>query len=408
MEKIRIKSSLILKKLNKQLKIVIRSRLYKDKKLPNRINSFKEFEKLPFTTKNDLRKYLPYGYLSVPLYKIVEMHSTSGTTGLPTAGFYTEKDLKISKTMISKGWKEFGVGPKSRVLFCMKYGMFSGAPLNTYAIQYLGGFVIPAGIGSIEYFRELIELFKPNTIVGTPYFVKSLGVQLSTKHKRNIKTVIVAGEPCPSTLKERISRIYFNARIFEHYGLCEIDTGIAYECREKSGLHVITDYVYPEIIDPLTKKLLPRNTLGELVLTHLEREASPLIRYRTGDITSLKSFKCKCGSKYPLIDYIIKRKDETLFYKGVKIDVAEVAEVISKIKELSGDFQFVVSKNLFKEKKKPLKIIVEKSNRKVLKKKEIIESLRKFIRIPNLVVEIKDLGFFNRFSNLKIKRIKYE
>ena len=212
-----------------------------------------------------------------------------------------------------------------------------------------------------------------------------------------------------NSVKEKISKIY-HASVFEHYGLCEIDTGIAYECKEKSGLHIITDYVYPEIINPTNEKLLPPNTLGELVLTHLKKQASPLIRYKTGDITLIKSFKCKCGSKYPLIDYIKKRKNETLFYKGIKIDLAEVAEEISKIKELSGDFQFIVSKELFGKEQKRLKIVLEKSisYSKRINEQKIKKAIINFIKIPNSIIEIKSLGFFNRSSNLKIQRIKYE
>ena len=326
-------SKKILNLLNETISNARNSDFYKLKlkDQPLKLESLSDLKKLPFTTKKELRDCYPFGALAVPVNEVIELHTSSGTTGKATLSYFTKEDLKNGSKAISKAWKCFGINDNSRVQFMMSYGLFSGAALNTYAIQELGGLVVPAGIQSAEKQIQMMLDFKIDTIVGTVgyyyYLFDYIKENKIPLDEFFLKRGIMAGEIYSNKVREEIEH-KFKIKIFDHYGLCEVNTGIAYECEFRNGLHLLDDYVFPEIINPESGEVLPLDSEGELVLTTLKKKASPLIRYRTGDITLIKSGRCPCGRNSVRIDRIKRRVDDLIFIKGIKIDPYELKEYI--------------------------------------------------------------------------------
>lgn len=320
--------------LNAAIEQAKKTALYK-KKLQGitRVESFEEFSRLPFTTKQDLRGSYPYGALGVSMDQVIEVHTSSGTTGKPTLSLFTQNDLDISARCISKTWHNFGITKFSKVQFLMGYGLFSGAALNTYALQELGAFVVPAGIQATKKQVELMHDFKIDTIVATPSYYLRLHNYLQTHgiplSSLNLRTGIAAGEVYSDALKEKISRL-LNIRIFDHYGLCEVNTGIIYECKSCARMAVIKDYVYAEVVDPASGEPLPVGEYGELVLTATMKEASPIIRYRTGDAIALveKSSSCQNCAGSTIVSRIRGRLDDTIFYRGLLLSPHDIRDFI--------------------------------------------------------------------------------
>ncbi|KKT82132.1 MAG: hypothetical protein A2700_03070 [Candidatus Blackburnbacteria bacterium RIFCSPHIGHO2_01_FULL_44_64] len=402
-------SSTILSNLNKTIMSAKRTRLYKDKNL-HKINSISELSGLPFTTKEDLRGAYPYGGLAVSEDKIIEVHTTSGTTGKPTLSFLTRKDLNESSKAISEAWRAFGITKNSKVMFIMSYGLFSGAALNTYAIQSIGAFVLPAGIQPVKTQVDFMVEFGIDTVIATPGFLLYLYEWMAAndfdRSRLKLVRAIAAGEVYSNKIRREIEK-KLKIKVFDHYGLCEVNTGIAYECDKMQGLHVIDDYVVPEIVDPETGKVMPEGEYGELVLTSLKKDASPIVRYKTKDITRIIPGKCPCGRHRIRIDRIKARVGETLFIKGIKIDPYELRDFIREYLGKSffgGDMQIVVKDNDIKFLPKIFLSLVQ-NDEKIIKSltEKIYEQTR-----TRFIVEHADPQFFNREKNNKVKFIHHE
>jgi len=397
--------------LNNTIKQARNSKLYKFKlsKCPNKLKDLSELQNFPLTTKKELRDCFPFGSLAVPIEKIVEVHTSSGTTGQASLSYYTKEDLKEGSKAVSKAWQCFGINEKSRVQFMMSYGLFSGASLNTYAIQELGGLVIPSGIQSAEKQIQMLIDFKIDTIVATPGYYFYLFDYLSDKkirpEKLFLKRGIAAGEIYSDNVREEIER-KFKIRIFDHYGLCEVYTGIAYECEFKKGLHILDDYVIAEIIDPKNGQVLPPGSEGELVLTSLRKEASPVIRYRTGDITSLKTDKCPCGRGSVRIDRIKRRADDLFFVKGIKIDPHELQDLMLETAKGSiyRDIQIKVDNKFQNLRPEILVSLKDPTNTELL---DLIQKSLKNKTLLTFDVKHVEKDFFQRSHSNKIKLVEY-
>ena len=397
--------------LNKTIEQARRSKLY-SKKLSNfsgKLKTLNEISLLPFTTKDDLRNHYPFGGLSVEANEIIEVHTSSGTTGKPTLSFYTKEDLRIGSRAISEAWANFGIGEQSKIQFIMSYGLFSGAMLNSYAIQKLGAFVLPAGILPTCKQIELMRDFKIDTVVATPgyllYLYEYMQENNISRNSIKLHRAIAAGEVYSSALRSEIEK-KLEIKVYDHYGLCEVNTGIAYECDARDGLHILDDYVIPEIIDSETGKLLSDGEYGELVLTSLKKEASPIIRYRTGDITCIKRGNCDCESNRIRIDRIKSRVDDLLFIKGIKINPHELKDFIvdnTRGKLFGSDIRILVKRNSinhrprirlsFKNEFKDFKNIIQKK----------IQA-RIGVRFN---VEHVEPSYFGRETNTKVKLVEY-
>ncbi len=399
----------IIKAINSILKVAFRSRLYgaKFKTIPQIVSS-SDIQKIPFTTKKDLRDFYPYGNLAADFSKVVEVHTSSGTTGKPALSFYTKRDLKKGSEVIARAWRNFGINDKSRVQFIMSYGLFSGAMLNTYAIQILGAFVLPAGIQSTMKQVQLLQEFEIDTIVATPsYFLYLYDYLVQNKisiKKLKLKRGIAAGEIYSDEIKKKISDL-FSIKIYDHYGLCEVNTGIIYECQKCGDMVVIDDYVYPEIVDLTTGKVLPEGQIGELVLTSLQKEASPIIRYKTGDVSSIKTYFSNCSRCYGhvLIGRIKSRCDSVVFYKGIKLEPFELRDMIVLFMKdkIYNRIKIKIYKDVFL--KKPKIILSLKYNNKL-----ILCSLQKYLKKKTgitFIIENVPYSYFKDITSTKEKII---
>ena len=346
-----------LSKLNTIIPHASNAPLYKvqlplpEKKLTSLIEFHK---KVPFTLKQDLRDAYPYGGLAVSRDKVMEIHTSSGTSGRPVGSFLTKFDVEEGSREIGKAWANFGVNEKSIVMFAMSYGLYSGASINTYAVQSLGAFVIPASIIPIDKYIDLILDYGVTHIVGVPGFYYYLYAKMLERGidptQTSLTTMIAAGETYSEATRHEIQSM-FNTTVFDHYGLVEINTGICFECPFKNGLHVLDDYVYTEVLnfsDPVNPVPARTGEKGELVLTNLNKEASPVIRYRTGDVvTNLGKKLCECGRTTQKISRIQGRVDSVVSIKGVKLDPyalrRDIQEKFTTVKD--GMISFRVQKN---------------------------------------------------------------
>lgn len=400
-----------LNKINLQLKQVSKSKFYKEKysKQPY-VDSYRSFSELEFTTKDDLRKSYPFGTLSTNSEKVIETHMSSGTTGKPTLSLYTKKDIELSTKALAKAWKNFGVNKKSGVQFMMSYGLFSGAPLNTYAIQSLGAFVLPSGIQSTSKQIQLMQDFKIDTIVATPSYLLHLIDYIKDNDidwkKFNVKTAIAAGEVYSDSIKQKISKA-LNIKLFDHYGLCEVNTGIIYECKECSQMATLNTHIFTEVINTETNEHVKIGEIGELALTSLEKEATPIIRYKTGDLVVYLGISKKCklcyGSTH--VSRIKNRTTGTIFYKGIKLEPHELRDDIFQSfgNSIYHRIKIIIPKDLFKE-TPVIKLSALKAD------KELKNNIEKFITNKfkvKFLVEIVDNNFFNDFLNTKESIVEY-
>lgn len=317
-----------------------RSVFYQGKKKlsrETRFNSFEEFaERVPFTTKEELVASEPYENLCVDRRDVIEVHFSSGTSARPVHSFLTRKDIAEGSEYLARTWYMQGVRRESVFGMLASYGLFSAGLLNQYAIQRIGAFVIPIGGSSVDKTLDLFQRFGVDSCAAVasyyPYFItvareKNVAIDMRLLH------VIAGGEPFSENQRMYVERA-LGATMYDQYGLCEINTGLAGECGEKNGLHILADYAYPEIIDPETGVPLAEGLEGELVLTTFYKEASPLVRYRTGDLTSISYEPCACGRTMPRVARIKRRVTEVLFYKGIKIEKSFVGALMEKLQDV--------------------------------------------------------------------------
>ena len=325
------------KLLKKMLKKLGASKFYRRKLKDYYIEKIEDISTLPFTTKTELRKLGPYDNLSTPISKILEFHASSGTTGVPIGSFFTAYDLERTKRVLARTWYMQNVRKTEIVQHLASYGLFSAGLLNHYALLYIGAFVIP--IGTVETKKQLdyMKRFRSTIVTGIAshylrliYFMEHEGYK---KSDFRLKTAIAAGEPYSENMREYIGE-RLGVEVFDQYGLAEINTGIAGECKYRCGLHIQSDYAYPEIINPKTLEILGEGEEGELVLTSLDKEASNLIRYRTGDITSIMYEKCDCGRTTPRLSRFKGRLDDIIFFKGIKLEPNLIDKNLWKMKDI--------------------------------------------------------------------------
>jgi len=406
------KNKRTVKAINATLKIAFLSELYKSKfKTLPFISDLSEIQHLSFTTKQNLRDYYPYGNLATNFSNVIEMHMTSGTTGKPVLSFYTKKDLEEGSKAIAHAWVSFGINKKSRVQFMMSYGLFSGAPLNTYAIQSLGAFVLPAGIQSTSKQVQLLQDFNIDTIVATPSYYLHLYDYISQNNisikDLKLKIGIVAGEPCSNEMRDKISDL-FSIKVYNHYGLCEVNTGIIYECKSCGSMVVLDKYIYAEVIDPVSEEVLSEGQMGELVLTSLCKEASPIIRYRTGDMTSIKTFFSKCTECYgsTLLEKIMSRYDSTIFYKGIKLDPFELRDIIICFmgNKIYNRIRIQIHDNSFQEKPKIIIALKKNTDKSILSKLKIYLQEKTMV---DFTIKKVPYSYFEDFTSTKDKIVEY-
>ncbi len=315
---------------------------------PEDIQSLGDLEKLPFTTKTDLRDAYPFGMFAVPEEDILEVHTSSGTTGKPTVSGYTKKDLEIWGEVMARALNMALAEKSDRIQNCYGYGLFTGGLGVHYGSQQLGATVIPISAGNTQRQVEILQDFKTSVITCTPSYALYLGEVLEKQgvdiKDLNLKSGVFGAEMWTEEMRDEIEK-RLGLLALNIYGLTEIiGPGVAQECPEKNGLHIFEDHFYPEIINPKTREILGEGEKGELVLTTLTREGMPIIRFRTKDITALRYDKCSCGRTLVRMDRITGRTDDMLKIRGVIVFPSQIERALLKIEGLDPHYQIIVTR----------------------------------------------------------------
>jgi len=314
---------------------------------PQNIKSLKEIERLPFTTREDLQVSFPFGLLSVPREKVLRLHTSSGTTGKPKAIFFSRRDVDQAAELIARCLVMSGVTQGDVLQNMMTYGLFTGALMMHYGAEKVGMFVIPAGPGNTERQIELMQDFKSTTLHLTPSYALYLfdvmtGKGIDPRKDLSLRRAYVGAEPYSEETRQKIENI-LGIDVYNSYGLTEMNgPGVAFECREKDGMHLWEDNFLMEIIDPKTGETLPEGSEGELVLTTLYREAMPILRYRTRDITAIIPGKCRCGRTHRRIIRIKGRSDDMFIIRGINIFPQQVERVLMSVRGVAQNYQIVL------------------------------------------------------------------
>lgn len=315
---------------------------------PQDIRSLEDLKHLPFTTKEDLRQNYPFGLFAVPLHRVVRIHASSGTTGKPTVVGYTKKDLRTWAELIARIVTMAGVKRGDVAQICFSYGLFTGGFGLHYGLERVGVTVVPAAAGNTERHIRLMQDFGTTVIVGTPSYAlymaevaRSLGVD---PRQLKVRRGLFGAEPWSEGMRAEIEAAW-GLKAFDNYGLSEvIGPGVAGECQEKKGLHVNEDHFLVEVIDPETGRTLPPGEQGELVFTTLTKEAFPVIRYRTRDLSRLIPEPCPCGRTTIRMERVTGRTDDMLIIRGVNVFPSQIEEVLTSIPGLAPHYLIIVDK----------------------------------------------------------------
>ena len=316
--------------------------------VPEDVQSLADLSQLPFTTKEDLRLNYPYGMFAVPLREVVRIHSSSGTTGKPTVVGYTKHDIKTWSNLVARFMTAAGVTSDDVVQIAFGYGLFTGAFGLHYGSEMIGASVIPMGAGNTEKQIMIMQDYKTTALVSTPSYAVTLAERMERMgvdpKSLSLKVGLFGGEPWSEAMRREIeSRLGISAT--DNYGLSEvIGPGVAGECGCKNGMHISEDAFIAEIIDPDTCQTLPPGSVGELVLTSLTKEAFPMVRYRTRDITSLDYAKCDCGRTTARMRKTMGRSDDMLIIKGVNVYPSQIEDVLFAVEGCQPHYQLVVDR----------------------------------------------------------------
>jgi len=315
---------------------------------PGDINSLKDLKNFPFTTKTDLREGYPFGLFAVPRKEIIEVHTSSGTTGKPTVSGYTKKDIEIWGEVVARALTMCGASKDDIIQNGYGYGLFTGGLGVHYGAQRIGATVVPVSAGQTKRHLDIMQDFGSTILTCTPSYALYLteaAVEAGINIKKlKLKAGCFGAEMWTDRMRDEIEK-RFHLMALNIYGLTEIiGPGVAQECDQKNGLHIFEDHFYPEVVSPETLEPLPDGEKGELVLTTLTREGMPMIRFRTRDITTLRREICKCGRTLVRMDRITGRTDDMLKIRGVLIFPYQIEKALLEIKGVEPHYQIIVTR----------------------------------------------------------------
>ncbi len=312
---------------------------------PDSIQSQEDFEQLPFTWKGDLRDAYPLGLQAVPNEQIVRIHSSSGTTGTPVIIPYTRKDVSDWALMFKRCYEMAGVTAADRIQITPGYGLWTAGIGFQAGAELLGAMAIPMGPGNTDKQLRMMMDLKTTVLTATSSYALLLAEEIARRgiiDQIHLTKGIIGSERWGEKMRRRIAA-ELGVQLYDIYGLTEVyGPGIGMSCEYECGMHYWDDYIYCEIIDPKTGKLVPDGQIGELVITTLRKEGAPLIRYRTHDLTRFLPGGCKCGSPYPRIDTLIGRTDDMTKVKGVNIFPSQIDELLRDIPGASSEYQVMI------------------------------------------------------------------
>ena len=378
---------------------------------PEHIRTLKDIEKIPYTTKDDLRDNYPFKLLAVPMKKIIRIHASSGTTGKPITCGYTRADLDNWSTCIARILTMAGATDEDIFHVAFGYGLFTGGFGLHYGIEKLGATVVPVSSGNTERQIMLLKDFGATALIATPSYAmylaetaKKLGVLDDLK----LRLVCMGAEASTAEMHEALYRI-LGAFPTENYGLTEVGgPGVSGECREKAGMHINEDMYYPEIVNIEENRALPEGEQGELVLTTLTKEGMPILRYRTKDITSLTYEPCKCGRTTARMARVVGRTDDMLIIRGVNVFPSQIESVLMAMPELGKMYEIIVDRVNYMD---TIEVRVEVGDASLLtdysKLEELVAKIKHKLRVVvQLDVKVKLVEPFSiKRAEGKVKRV---
>ncbi|MBR2754632.1 MAG: phenylacetate--CoA ligase [Lachnospiraceae bacterium] len=314
---------------------------------PGDIKGIEDLNKLPFTTKADLRDNYPFGLFAVPKTEIVRIHASSGTTGKPTVVGYTRKDLDTWSECVARCLTMAGLGKDDIIQVAYGYGLFTGGLGAHYGVENLGATVVPMSTGNTKKLINMMIDFEVTGLMCTPSYLMHIAEvieEMGVKDQIKLKSTINGAEPWTEAMRVQIEE-RLNIKAFDIYGLSELmGPGVANDCEFHKGMHIFEDYFLPEIIDPNSKDTLADDVTGELVLTNLNKEGMPLLRYRTRDLTSISHDVCDCGRTTARLSRFKGRSDDMLIIRGVNVFPSQIETALLSLDETTPNYQIIVDR----------------------------------------------------------------
>lgn len=317
---------------------------------PGQLRTLADIRRIPFLTKQDMREHYPFGLFAVPREKVVRVHASSGTTGNATVVGYTKRDVETFSEIVARCLVSYGAGPEDIIQVAYGYGLFTGGLGVHYGAEKLGAMTVPISGGNTARQIMLIRDFGTTMIACTPSYLLNIadhieknmpGFDIGTTR---LRTAVLGAEPWTPEMRREIER-RLGISAHDIYGLSEVmGPGVAGDCSEKSGLHIQEDHFFCEIIDPETGEPLPEGELGEIVYTSLTKEAAPVIRYRSRDITRLRREACKCGRTLIKMDKVSGRSDDMMIIRGVNVFPSQIESVLMEISGTEPHYQIVLDR----------------------------------------------------------------
>lgn len=340
--------NLQMQRLRKTLERCMNSPFYRQRFAENNltidsIKTLDDIRKIPFTTKQDLRDNYPFGLAAVPMEEVVRLHSSSGTTGTPTVILHTQHDLDEWANAVARCLYMVGLRPGDIFQNSSGYGMFTGGLGFQYGAERLGMLTVPAAAGNTKRQIKFITDFGTTALHAIPSYAGRLyevmeEMGIDPRRDTKLRTLIIGAEPHSEEQRRRIEEM-LGVKAYNSFGMSEMcGPGVAFECKEQNGLHIWEDYYIVEIVDPVTLEPVPEGEVGELVLTTINREAMPLLRYRTRDLTCILPGDCPCGRHHKRLDRMKGRSDDMMILKGVNIFPIQIETVLMQFKELGNEY----------------------------------------------------------------------
>ena len=318
---------------------------------PEDIRTLQDLRHLPFTTKQDMRDNYPYGLFAVPTKQLRRIHASSGTTGKPTVVGYTDHDLDVWRECVARLAAAAGGGEGDIAQICFGYGMFTGALGLHYGLEKLGAAIVPSSTGNTEKQLMYMKDFGTTLLVATPSYAMRIAevarqLGLDPKTDLKVKTLVLGSELMTEAMRSELHKVWGeDARITQNYGMSELmGPGVSGECLELNGMHINEDHFIAEVIDPKTGEVLPPGEKGELAVTCITKEALPLIRYRTRDITRLMYEPCPCGRTTARMENLSGRTDDMLKIRGVNVFPSQIEEVLINTEGIGPNYEIVVDR----------------------------------------------------------------
>ena len=318
---------------------------------PDDIQTLKDLQKLPFTIKQDMRDNYPYGLFAVPRKELLRIHASSGTTGKPTVVGYTQNDLDVWRECVARIAVAGGATDEDVAQICFGYGMFTGALGLHNGLEKVGAAIVPSSTGNTQKQLLYMKDFETTLLVATPSYAMriaevALEMGLDPKKDLKVKSLVLGSELMTEAMRNELYKVWGeDVNLTQNYGMSELmGPGVSGECLELNGMHINEDHFIAEVIDPKTGQVLPAGEKGELVITCITKEALPLIRYRTRDITRLMYEPCPCGRTTARMENLSGRTDDMLKIRGVNVFPSQIEEVLINTDGIGPNYEILVDR----------------------------------------------------------------